>query len=318
MRLMKYFILVCLAFFIINCEKNPIDNDNSNPPYEERILFIRNVKNELSQICTMKPDGSDLEIISETEYGYYNIGYIDARWSPDKSKIVIVGGPESSKDIFALWLMDMDGDFIRKLANNGIWSVWQNNSKIFYNKPRTFVGSTADIYLIDIEKDDEILIFEQNDTLSFSFTDINKTGEIAIGYFWSISLNSLLAKFPIEDINNFTILSYEDTYLGVKPKLSPDEKKIIFAQGIYRNNDLYSLELETSTIANITNDPGEYRSISWSPDGKKIAFSKENSSLEGEFKSTCDIFIIDLPTNQITNLTAALSDSISSHVMDWK
>jgi len=47
-------------------------------------------------------------------------------------------------------------------------------------------------------------------------------------------------------------------------------------------------------------------------------FTKRNSSLEGEFKSTCDIFIIDLATNQITNLTAAYSDSVSSHVIDWK
>jgi len=321
MKKIMDFTLICLAFLIISCGKNPVDNDNLKPPDEERILFIRNVKNKIGQICTMKPDGSDLEIISEAEFGYYNIGYIEAQWSPDKSKIVVVGGPGSHKDIFPLWLMDMEGNFYQKLANNGMDPVWLNENKIIYHKPRGYsIATCQDIFLIDIQKNIELRVYEQTDSLSIRIFDYSTTDKCCIAYLSdkSLSIESIISKFQIENISNYTILYDGDTYRGVKPKLSPDEEKIIFAQGIYRKNDLYSLELETKTIVNITNDPGEYRSLSWSPDANKIAFSKRNSSLEGEFEHTDDIFVMDLATNQITNLTAAYSDSISSHVMDWK
>lgn len=302
--------------FVVSSEDTEIEK-NIVLKDEGRILFTRNVKNELCQICTMKPDGSDLEIISEVEFGY-NIGYIEARWSPDKSKIVVVGGPESSKDIYPLWLMDMKGNLDKKLANNGMDPVWQNENKVIFHRPRTYVGSMPDIYLLDIETNDNTLIFEQNDSMSITITDVNNTGDSVIGYFWNISLNSLLGEFNIDEITNYSILYDKELYRGVKPKLSPDEEKIIFAKGIYRKNDLYSLELETNTIVNITNDPGEYKSLSWSPDGNKITFSKRNSSLEGEFEHTDDIFLLDLAADTCINLTGSYSDSISSHIMDWK
>jgi len=313
---MKYIntILICLSFFVIKCEKNPV-NDT---PSEEQILFIRNIKNELSQICTMNPDGSDLEIISETEFGYNNIGYQEVRWSPDKTEIVIVGGPESSSDIWPLWLMNMHGNFIQELANNGIDPIWQNDYKIIFHKPRTYIGSKPDIYLLNIKTNDSSLIFEQNDSMSITLTDVNNTGEVAIGYFWNISLNSLLGKYNVDDIINYSILYENELYRGVKPRLSPNEEKILFAQGIYQNNDLHSLDIIANTVVNITNKPGEYLSLAWSPDGQKIAFSKENSSLSGEFKYTCDIFIYDLAADTCVNLTSSNSDSISCIVMDWK
>ncbi len=323
MNKVKNLILISIIFLTISCEKNPVNNDNSNSSDEERILFIRNVKNELCQICTMKPDGSDLKIISEAEFGYYNIGYIDARWSPDKSKIVVVGGPESHPDIFPLWLMDMDGNFCQKLANNGMDPVWLNENKIIYHKPRGYsIATSQDIFLINIQKNIEQKVYHQTDTLSIRIFYYNPAEKCFIGYLYDKSLNienyHIIAKFKIEDINCYKILYDDDTYLGVKPKLSPDEERINFAQGIYRKNDIYSLELETNTIVNITNNLGEYRSISWSPDGKKIAFSKRNSSLEGEFKHTNDIFLFDLDADTCINLTGSYSDSISCKVMDWK
>lgn len=314
-----YFIFV-EDDFMVTSEDTAIEK-NIVLEAEERIFFIRNVKNELSQICTMKPDGSDLKIISEFEFGYTTIGPIEARWSPDKSKIVVVGGPESSKEIFALWLMDMDGNLKKKLANNGMDPIWLSKNEIIYHKPRGYsIATCQDIFLVNIQNDIETKVYNQTDSLSIRIFDYSITDKCCIAYLSdkSLSIESIISKFKMENIINYTILYDGHTYRGVKPKLSPDEREIIFAKDIYRKNDLYSLELETNTLVKITDNPGEYRTLSWSPDREKIAFSKENSSLEGEFESTCDIFIVDLSSKQITNLTAALSDSISSHVMDWK
>jgi len=319
--MIKYFnvILICLSFYITSCEKNPISIQNHKD--DEQILFIRNIGSKYSQICTLKPDGSELDIISQTEFGYNNIGYQEARWSPDKSKIVVVGGPQSSPDIWPLWLMNMNGDFIQKLANNGMDPVWTNDNQILYHKPRGYSISTCqDIFFINIQTYEELKAYNQTDSLSIRIFGYFTTDNSYAAYLSDESLNveHVISRFQINYVSRYTILYNYGTYRGVKPKLSPDEEKIIFTQGIYQNNDLYSLDIITNNIVNITNDPGEYHSLAWSPDGQRIAFSKENSSLSGEFKYTCDIFIFDLTADTCINLTGSYSDSISCHVMDWK
>ena len=315
-------VLFC-SLLLINCEKNPVDNNKSTPPDEERILFIRNVKNKLSQICTMKPDGSDIKVISQTEVNLYNIGYIHARWSPDKSKVVVVGGPESSPDIFPLWLMDMSGNFCQKLSHNGFQPIWKNEDEIIYHKPRGYtIGSTQDIFLISIKEEREFIIFQQTDTFSIRISDLDTVESYGIGSLYDKSLNpekyDAIAKFQIGNWTNYNILYDNNAYLSVQPRLLPNKEKLIFVKGIYRNNDIYSLDLSSGVVVNLTNNPSEYRNISCSPDGSHIAFSRVNSNLTGEFEECEDIFIMDIETRSIINITNTASDSISNHVMDWK
>lgn len=44
----------------------------------------------------------------------------------------------------------------------------------------------------------------------------------------------------------------------------------------------------------------------------------QNSSLDGEFEHTNDIFLLDLAADTCINITSTYSDSISSYVMDLK
>lgn len=308
------FLFIAMVMIAIACDENPADNGGPNPTNEERILFTRNVNREVCQLCTMNPDSGDLEIIAETEYGYNNNGFMEARWSPDKSKIVIVGGPESTRDIFPLWLIDMRGNFLCKLSKNGYGPVWRTNDEIIYNKPRGLtIDTKKDICRINIDTREESLIYEPSDTLSFSITDIRQSDKMAIGYYWSTSLNSLLAKFSVENITDYTIISYVDTYLSFKPRLSPENIQIIFAQGIYKKNNLYLLELGSNAVTNITKNMGEYRSLAWSPDGERVVYSKRSSDEENY-----DIYLLDVTTTTRINLTSSFGDNISGTVRDWR
>lgn len=316
---MNRLMLVFTIILSMSCDKNPVDN-NYKIASEERILFIRSVDG-FSQICTIKPDGTGLIIISQTKPpNLNNAGYIQARWSPDKSKIVIVGGPESTRDIFALWLMDMNGNLLQKLSNNGFHPIWKNNNEIFYHKPRRFVGSTQDIYLINIQERKESLIYQQTDSLVIQLSDINSTGEYGVGYLWDIATNkekiSVIAGFKIGIWSNRNILYTDDVYHGVQPRLSQNEERLTFVKGIYQNNDIYLLELSTGNITNLTNNLSEYFNVTWSPDNKKIAYyTPEDRPFA---PSIAEIYVIDILTGNVINLTNTASENISNRIMDWK
>ena len=321
-----------LIVLILSCEKNPVDNNKSTPPDEDRILFIRNVKNKLSQICTMKPDGSDIKVISQTEVNLYNIGYIHARWSPDKSKVVVVGGPESSPDIFPLWLMDMSGNFCRKIATDGFMPVWESNGEyIIFAHRRGYFSETFDTYRININTGEESVIL---------WAETGTSGPNS-GYIYQ-----LLDIFPGEDnkilLNEY--YTYRDTTSG--EQIREDSELLIYdylteAKTYLTNNDLnegwarisndgnfiiYHLndglylmdkfgENIEEVIAN-TNKKQQFLHLCWSPDGKKVLASILDSSIENN--RFYDIYAIDLNTKALLNLTNTAKDSISNYVMDWK
>lgn len=136
----KKFILLILFVFVLasGCSKNPASSDDLNN--SGRIMFIRNSR-EFSQICTIRPDGTDMRVIANYDYNGEFVweGYIYSRWSPDKSRIVVEGGPRDSREWYPLWMMNMSGSLLYKLIWNGSRPVWSpNGGKIVYVRRRGF------------------------------------------------------------------------------------------------------------------------------------------------------------------------------------
>ncbi len=329
MRLMNYFILIGIVFFTISCEKNPVNNDNSNSSDEERILFIRNVKIELSQICTMKPEGSDIKVIYETELSYTNKGIQYAIWSPDKSKILFEGGPRVSLEQSPIWILDAtEGEILYQLTNDGGGSVWSPDGKYIIFANRTgFWSLINDLYRIESDGDNKELFFHR-DSLSIWPWDWSSDGKrLLVGTIhWYMNSDNKLSSSSVNtgifDIESKSIHYIFHNGMNIKwAKWTANQNEIIYVFGSHTQKyDIYLLNLEDSTLVNLTNslDLGHYNNVTLSPDNEKIAFSKENSSLSGEFKSTCDIFLFDLAADTCINLTGIYSDSISCKVMDWK
>jgi hypothetical protein len=72
--------------------------------------------------------------------------------------------------------------------------------------------------------------------------------------------------------------------------------RIAFANKVEETMSIYVYELESGTLERITDDGGEDRSPSWSPDGRSIVFSSNRSEQR-------DIWRVDLPTGRLERLT---------------
>ena len=64
------------------------------------------------------------------------------------------------------------------------------------------------------------------------------------------------------------------------PRFSPDGKKIIMSFAKDGNSDIYSMDLETRVVEQITKHPSIDTSPSYSPDGKYITFNSDRSGLQ--------------------------------------
>ena len=285
----------------------------------------------MNEICTTKPDGSGVKVIAHHDYSddvYYPQGYMFARWSPDKSKIVVQGGPGSTLDYWPLWLMDMKGNLLYKLTWNGWNPLWRNDTEIIYQRVG-WVGGGFDLYSVDIVTREERLIFAQEESLGICLNDISNDGEYALGYLSRATTDSSgnlewegsIAQFEIDSFKNYKILvTNNNLSLNILPKWSPDETLISYAlldESYVRN--LYLMTAEGDSLYCLTDEtiwnPISFLFYEWSPDGQDLAYSKPN---QGDEWGKSDIFIIEIQSKSVQKITDTAQDSVGNSVMDWK
>jgi Tol biopolymer transport system component len=73
----------------------------------------------------------------------------------------------------------------------------------------------------------------------------------------------------------------------VYPRISPDGRRVAFDIRD-QDNDIWTLDLATGSLARLTIDPGLNRGVAWTPDGARIAFSAVRDGKEHVFWQAAD------------------------------
>jgi hypothetical protein len=93
------------------------------------------------------------------------------------------------------------------------------------------------------------------------------------------------------------------------PDFSPDGKLIAFAAARGILNDIFTINIETQEITNLTKDEFADYSPTWAPDGKSLVYLKRVSGNE-------KLFRLDLATGKSTQLTFGTHDEGAAQFMD--
>ena len=335
----KAFTTLFIAVLLLaSCVENVTGTGNNED--EERILFIRNSR-EFSEICTMKPDGSDIKILNRHNYNddeYHTEGYMFARWSPDKSKIVVQGGPGSTLEYNPLWLMDMEGNLLYKLIWNGYMPIWTSDSEnVLYARRRGSLSEIYDIYITSINslQEDTVLIAEvgeqgSNSGYIYQLQDIfpNDNSKLLLNETYSYKDTFGMQHDNDAEIIVFDYLNNYKTYYTDNEldegwgRISPDESTIVYfirnVDNTPYSNNLYLMTINGDSIRQLTGESNTdvYLHLAWSPYSEKLVYSKSDQS--NGYNPYDDIFIKDIQSGEIVRLTNTVQDSIMNYVMDWK
>jgi len=321
MKLLKLLLFYSIMILLFSfCGKSPVNSQIDIN--KEGILFVRN----FYELCLMRPDGSNIQVIGRH-------GYSRARWSPDKSKIVIAGDYGGFKDVFPILIMDINGKLHNRLTWNGIRPLWfHNGDRILYQEMSH--GITGRLYSINIDGTDERLIYQVGDSTSFYLDDVSASEEYILGF---ESFYFRLENGKLSGTDNEIVKIHLETgkkmYLtdnelnDYAPKFNIDETMIAYfcidvPGEVTVNNieNVYVMSSDGSNKRRVTNEtmPNEMGPfLAWSPDSKKIAYCKLDYRLFVAPDGS-DIFIIDILSGNVVNLTNTSKDGIYNKVMDWK
>jgi len=270
--------------FIIN--GLPKGLEPSLPVWNEKSqsFFITLSDNSNSDIYTFDKNGNNLRNLTNSKniFESYPLPSPNGNW-------IVYESFDSKSDI---WIMDTQGSKQKNLTpslpqnHNPVWS--KNSEEIFFSSLKE---GTPNIFKINLKG--ELTNISQGQGIDGTFTlspdntiivfDSDRDGNMDL---FKVNLESL-------EIINLTSSTIRES----EPLFSPDGKKLLFKLHNEMGFDFAILNLETSAIEKVPNNPNVYKGNAiWNSESSKIFF---NSEANGQL----DIFSINIENGAKVNLT---------------
>ena len=216
-------------------------------------------------------------------------------WSPNGKRIAFASDRDGDFDIY---IIDATGENTTQVTDNFPWDdSWPHwspvSEEIVFTSDR---HGAADIYLLDVQTGDEKRL-----TNSIYRTAYPKwsPGGTKIAFF-SATREEILPRERLiwrmksdgTDLEPLVV----DGESNDEPTFSPDGKWLAFTSARDKNEEIYSINIDTQQIIRLTNHPDRDYQPDWSPDGESIAFvSRRDGNPE--------IYTMTANGEQLTNLT---------------
>ncbi len=112
------------------------------------------------------------------------------------------------------------------------------------------------------------------------------------------------AASPLDGVDNLTQVSFSNEGGDFDPDIDPSGQWIVYASTRHRQtSDIYLQRVSGSTVTQLTNDPANDVTPTFSPDGRRIAFASDRGG-------NWDIYILDVTGGQPIQITASPTQEI--------
>lgn len=268
--------------------------------YSGKIAFISNRSGGHSEIFAINADGTDLHSITKfSPADKYDGGVNTIAISLDGKQLAFSGGM-SLTGRGDIWTINTDGSNLRNLTQGSGLNVY----------PQWSPDASRIAFLCQRDLKEYLCIMnaDGSDFRTLARAQISYPGSAPA---WAPSGRQIAF---LDENGRVTIAVVAGSELSSTCKMldsysrypvwKPDGSSVAFPA----NGDIYIGNADCSNVLNLTNDSSDHNwNLSWSPDGRRIAF---DSQRDGE----THIFAIDITTSEITKLT---DDSAPDSEPSW-
>jgi len=224
------------------------------------------------------------------------------QYSPDGTKIAYLSNQDYDYGTTGLFLYDIATKKTKLLtapvSTNYSWSP--DGTKIIFakrNSPPTIHGATIyDLYEYVIATEKENRLTENMRAYSPSYSADGKLICFVVNRDGTLNLQYADANGK----NNEPLTSFNNGQQVFNPKFSPDGKMIMFDYAFEESRKIAAIEIATGEMKEVITEPGvDFRTATFSKDGKKIYYSSNKTGIFNIYSFDFD----SLVTRQITNVT---------------
>jgi Tol biopolymer transport system component len=238
-----------------------------------------------SRLSLMRPDGSDLTLLSDTV-----AGYPFGAWSPDGSRVAFLSGSFGEGALLVInangageshvtgieahppeWSPD-GTELVFEAVKGGIYSVGVDGSAL----TRLAIGGSGPTWSPDGTR----IAYFSDDAGNFDLYVMRSSGADP----------QRLTSDPADDVS---------------PAWSPDGKRIAFVSERHGNSDLFVIDADGSHERRLTEDRAPDEAFTWAPEGDRIAYVSYRHGAEPENIGIGDaeVFVVDVRTGETRNLS---------------
>ena len=201
------------------------------------------------------------EIYMKKKFDFYNI--LSPRWSPDNKKIAFSALKGNERD---LYVYNIESDQLSQITHDR-----------YDDKEPSWLPNSEDIIFSSDRPHSKYKMPEWNKNM-YVVEGAYLPGDFKYGFYNLFEINIKKADVTTElDVGQGQ---------NIAPSVSPDGTKVAFISNRNGIDNIYVAILDSSYVYPVTDILTGVRSISWSPNSRKIAFSAFN-------KGAFDIFVLD-------------------------
>lgn len=271
------------------------------------LLYITTLPDSSHSIAVLNPSGPACSEPTFVDTAVKNVESV--KWSSDRDQIEYVVA-SSQYVTYSLWVMEPDGSNRKQIIPSV--PVGFGSERIRLSHGHRYVA----YHRSDASKDPaqwEIDIVDtETGTVSRLMTGVwtfewSPTNNLVAVSRWYLNDSALYIVRP----DGVVLNKYQDVILSA-PHWSPDGRQIAFSSshslepGCSQVAEIYAIDVSNGQKVQLTRGAGQYEkrligSLSWSPDGSKIAFVSHHTNRDGTSEGGV-LFVVDVRSGRETRL----------------